>query len=34
MCGHFIGEEQEMATVFFERLPALTRQYLEECATP
>jgi ferritin-like metal-binding protein YciE len=34
MCERFIREEQEMATVFFEQLPAITRQYLRENATP
>jgi ferritin-like metal-binding protein YciE len=34
MCERFIGEEQEMANVFFEQLPAITRQYLREYATP
>jgi ferritin-like metal-binding protein YciE len=32
MCERFIGEEQEMANVFFEQLPAITRQYLREHA--
>jgi ferritin-like metal-binding protein YciE len=30
MCERFIREEQEMATVFFEELPAVTRQYLQQ----
>ena len=34
MCERFIREEQEMANVFFEQLPAITRQYLREHATP
>jgi ferritin-like metal-binding protein YciE len=34
MCERFIREEQEMANVFFEQLPAITRQYLRENATP
>jgi len=34
MCARFIREEQEMANVFFEQLPAITRQYLREYATP
>jgi len=34
MCERFIREEQEMANVFFEHLPAITRQYLQESATP
>jgi len=34
MCERFIREEQEMANVFFEHLPAITRQYLGEYATP
>jgi ferritin-like metal-binding protein YciE len=34
MRERFIGEEQEMANVFFEQLPAITRQYLREYATP
>ena len=34
MCERFIGEEQEMANIFFEQLPAITRQYLREYATP
>jgi ferritin-like metal-binding protein YciE len=34
MCERFIREEQEMANVFFEQLPAITRQYLREYATP
>ena len=33
MCERFIREEQEMANVFFEQLPAITRQYLREYAT-
>jgi ferritin-like metal-binding protein YciE len=32
MCERFIREEQEMATLFFEQLPAITRQYLRERA--
>jgi ferritin-like metal-binding protein YciE len=32
MCDRFIREEQEMATLFFEQLPAITRQYLREQA--
>ena len=34
MCERFIREEQEMANVFFEHLPAITRRYLREYATP
>ena len=34
MCERFIREEQEMANVFFEHLPVITRQYLREYATP
>jgi ferritin-like metal-binding protein YciE len=34
MCERFIREEQEMANVFFEHLPAITRQHLQESATP
>jgi ferritin-like metal-binding protein YciE len=34
MCERFIREEQEMANVFFEQLPAITRQYLREYAAP
>jgi ferritin-like metal-binding protein YciE len=33
MCERFIREQQEMANVFFEQLPAITRQYLREYAT-
>jgi ferritin-like metal-binding protein YciE len=33
MCERFIREEQEMANVFFEQLPAITRQYLRGYAT-
>ena len=33
MCERFIREEQEMANVFFEQLPAVTRQYIREHAT-
>src|SRR5437763_1910202 len=34
MCERFVREEQEMANVFFDQLPAITRQYLREYATP
>jgi|SRR5579884_618317 len=33
MCERFICEEQEMANVFFEQLPAVTRQYIREHTT-
>jgi hypothetical protein len=34
MCDRFIREERELATVFFEQVRAITRQYLREFATP
>jgi ferritin-like metal-binding protein YciE len=33
MCERFIREEQEMAQVFFEHLPAVTRHYLQKHTT-
>jgi ferritin-like metal-binding protein YciE len=30
LCERFIREEQEMATVFFDELPAVTRRYLQQ----
>jgi ferritin-like metal-binding protein YciE len=33
MCERFIPEEEEMAKVFFDELPQVTRKYLREHAT-